>query len=80
MITGDMTDPTTPDRLGALAAAGVSIWFDDLSRERSRSGNLQSLIAEVVSLVGAILGGVPGMRLHRKVDRADSCSDVREPG
>jgi len=32
------------DRLGQLAAAGVSIWLDDLSRERLRSGNLQELI------------------------------------
>jgi transaldolase len=32
------------DRLADLAAAGVSIWLDDLSRERLRSGNLQGLI------------------------------------
>jgi transaldolase len=36
----------TNDRLAALAAAGVSIWLDDLSRERLRSGNLQQLISE----------------------------------
>lgn len=29
-----------------LSAAGVSIWLDDLSRERITTGNLQSLIAE----------------------------------
>jgi transaldolase len=34
------------DRLGDLAAAGVSIWLDDLSRERLTSGNLQSLITD----------------------------------
>jgi len=34
------------DRLGALADAGVSIWLDDLSRERLRSGNLRSLITD----------------------------------
>jgi len=34
------------DRLGALADAGVSIWLDDLSRERLRSGNLLELIRE----------------------------------
>jgi transaldolase len=34
------------DRLGALAAAGVSIWLDDLSRERLRSGGLRSLITD----------------------------------
>src|SRR3954454_16724567 len=36
----------TDDRLAALTAAGVSIWLDDLSRERLRSGNLQQLISE----------------------------------
>lgn len=34
------------DRLKALADAGVSIWLDDLSRERIESGNLAELIAE----------------------------------
>ena len=34
------------DRLAALAAAGVSIWLDDLSRERLRSGNLHSLVTD----------------------------------
>lgn len=33
-------------RLKALADAGVSIWLDDLSRERLASGNLARLIAE----------------------------------
>jgi transaldolase len=35
---------STDDRLAALAAAGVSIWLDDLSRERLTTGNLQELI------------------------------------
>ncbi len=34
------------ERLGQLAAAGVSIWLDDLSRERLTSGNLQQLITD----------------------------------
>ncbi|WP_420175690.1 transaldolase [Luteococcus sp. OSA5] len=34
------------ERLKALADAGVSIWLDDLSRERLTSGNLAQLIAE----------------------------------
>jgi transaldolase len=34
------------DRLDALAAAGVSIWLDDLSRERLRNGNLRELISD----------------------------------
>lgn len=33
-------------RLKSLADAGVSIWLDDLSRERLTSGNLATLIAE----------------------------------
>ena len=38
-----MTDLTPT---AALSAAGVSIWLDDLSRERIASGGLQRLIAE----------------------------------
>jgi transaldolase len=34
------------DRLKALADAGVSIWLDDLSRERLETGNLAELIKE----------------------------------
>ena len=34
-----MTDP-----LAALRAAGVSIWLDDLSRERLTSGSLAELV------------------------------------
>lgn len=33
------------DRLKALADAGVSIWLDDLSRERLETGNLADLVA-----------------------------------
>ena len=32
------------DALKDLSAAGVSIWLDDISRERLRSGNLQDLV------------------------------------
>ncbi|HET6700122.1 MAG TPA: transaldolase [Nocardioidaceae bacterium] len=32
------------DRLKALADAGVSIWLDDLSRERIETGNLEELV------------------------------------
>jgi transaldolase len=32
------------DRLKALAEAGVSIWLDDLSRERIATGNLADLV------------------------------------
>ena len=34
------------ERLQALTDAGVSIWLDDLSRERIASGNLAQLVAE----------------------------------
>ena len=37
--------------LAALSAAGVSVWLDDLSRDRLKSGNLQTLI-DTVSVVG----------------------------
>ncbi|MDV6013233.1 transaldolase [Haloechinothrix sp. LS1_15] len=37
---------TTTDRLGQLAAHGVSIWLDDLSRERLRSGQLTKFIRD----------------------------------
>jgi transaldolase len=39
------------DRLKALSDAGVSIWLDDLSRERIESGNLAALVKEK-SVVG----------------------------
>jgi transaldolase len=39
------------DRLKALADAGVSIWLDDLSRERIESGSLADLVKEK-SVVG----------------------------
>ena len=35
---------TQNPNLAALSAAGVSVWLDDLSRERLRTGNLQQLI------------------------------------
>src|SRR3954468_7038003 len=34
------------DRLKALADAGVSIWLDDLSRERIETGDLAELVEE----------------------------------
>ena len=36
--------PTAPAPIAALREAGVSVWLDDLSRERLRSGNLQEVI------------------------------------
>nr|MCH9734244.1 transaldolase [Actinomycetes bacterium] len=37
--------------LAALSRAGVSVWLDDLSRERLQTGNLQQLI-DTKSVVG----------------------------
>src|SRR5690348_11681498 len=34
------------EKMAELSAAGVSVWLDDLSRDRIRSGDLQSLIDE----------------------------------
>jgi transaldolase len=42
---------TQNPNLAALSAAGVSVWLDDLSRDRLRSGNLQELI-DTKSVVG----------------------------
>jgi transaldolase len=39
-----VTDPT-PVPLRALQTAGVSVWLDDLSRDRLQSGNLADLVA-----------------------------------
>jgi transaldolase len=42
---------TQNPNLAALSAAGVSVWLDDLSRDRLQSGNLQQLI-DTKSIVG----------------------------
>ena len=42
---------TQNPNLAALSAAGVSVWLDDLSRERLQTGNLQELI-DTKSVVG----------------------------
>ena len=42
---------TQNQNLAALSAAGVSVWLDDLSRERLQTGNLQNLI-DTRSVVG----------------------------
>ncbi|WP_019344692.1 transaldolase [Mycolicibacterium conceptionense] len=42
---------TQNPNLAALSAAGVSVWLDDLSRERLQTGNLQRLI-DTRSVVG----------------------------
>ncbi|GAB3231546.1 transaldolase [Glycomyces halotolerans] len=42
---------STNENLAALSEAGISVWLDDISRERLESGNLAELI-ETRSLVG----------------------------
>jgi transaldolase len=42
---------TQNPNLAALSSAGVSVWLDDLSRQRLQSGNLQELI-DTMSIVG----------------------------
>jgi transaldolase len=42
---------TQNENLAALSAAGVSVWLDDLSRDRLQTGNLQDLI-DTRSVVG----------------------------
>ena len=39
--------------LEALSAAGVSVWLDDLSRDRLRSGSLQQLIEHRLGGLGS---------------------------
>lgn len=46
-----MTSPVQNPNLAALSAAGVSVWLDDLSRDRLQTGNLAELIA-TKSVVG----------------------------
>jgi transaldolase len=46
-----MAEETQNPNLAALSAAGVSVWLDDLSRDRLTSGNLAELIA-TKSVVG----------------------------
>ena len=37
------------DIVGQLTAGGVSVWLDDISRERLSTGNLASLISDITS-------------------------------
>ena len=39
------------EKLAELSEAGVAVWLDDLSRDRIRSGDLQSLVDDY-SVVG----------------------------
>jgi transaldolase len=50
-VTERSEETISNDRLKALADAGVSIWLDDLSRERIETGNLAELVTDK-SVVG----------------------------
>jgi hypothetical protein len=43
----------------------------------STAGIITALVALAVSLAGAVLGGLAGMRFHRKIDRADLDDGLR---
>jgi hypothetical protein len=71
--------------LGAIIAVVTKAHFtipDGLPRLPMKDGTLtaagivSALIVLAVSLAGAILGGVAGMRFHRKVDRAGHVIDT----
>ncbi|WIX92405.1 hypothetical protein [Amycolatopsis sp. DG1A-15b] len=66
-IAGDRFDVVS--RVGGLPKLPVS---DDAATITTIIG---VAVALVVTLIGAILGGLAGMRFHRKVDRADLGTD-----
>jgi len=57
--------------LAALSAAGVSIWLDDLSRQRLESGNLQELI-DTKGVVGVTTNPTIFASALTKGDRYDA--------
>lgn len=62
---------TQNPNLAALGAAGVSVWLDDLSRDRIKSGNLQELI-DTKSVVGVTTN--PSI-FQKALSEGDSYSD-----
>ena len=68
------------ERLKALADAGVSIWLDDLSRDRIQSGNLASLVTDS-SVVGVTTNPTIFASALAKGDRYDAqLSDLAGQG
>ncbi len=69
LIAGQQTDITSQVNLPALPVS---------SDELTAGGLIGLAIVLVVTLVGAILGGLTGMRFHRRVDRAgfDTSNDA----
>ncbi|MGH3979496.1 MAG: transaldolase [Pseudonocardiaceae bacterium] len=66
---------STTNPLQALSAAGVSIWLDDLSRQRLTSGNLASLINDR-NVVGVTSN--PTIFAAAMADAEDYAGQVRE--
>lgn len=66
---------TANPRTAALSQAGVSIWLDDLSRERLTSGNLAQLIEEL-SVVGVTTN--PSIFANALSDGASYAEQLRE--
>ena len=70
-----MTTPqSTNNPLADLSAAGVSLWLDDLSRQRLQSGNLKDLIDEAAHRRGHhqpvdLPGRAQGRRVLPEADR-----------
>ncbi|MGH3829845.1 MAG: transaldolase family protein, partial [Pseudonocardiaceae bacterium] len=63
------------DTLAALSEAGVSIWLDDLSRQRINSGNLANLITQR-HVVGVTSN--PTIFAHAVVHAEDYAEQVSE--
>ena len=66
---------TANARTAALSSAGVSIWLDDLSRERLTSGNLAQLIEER-SVVGVTTN--PSIFANALSDGASYADQLRQ--
>src|ERR1700738_2167445 len=66
--------------LAALSAAGVSVWLDDLSRERLQTGNLQELI-DTKSVVGVTTNpSIFQAALSKGTAYAEQVSELAERG
>ena len=71
------------ETIAAAVTAGVGSKYDVLSQLNSfpripvsegdltTAGIIALVLAALTSLAGAVLGGMAGMRFHRRVDRAD---------
>ncbi|HZD15472.1 MAG TPA: transaldolase family protein, partial [Pseudonocardiaceae bacterium] len=66
---------SSTDTLKALSEAGVSIWLDDLSRQRINSGNLATLIREWY-VVGVTSN--PTIFAHAVVHAEDYAEQVKQ--